>query len=244
MTILSSLNFKKEYIQELVDIDYSLKTKHFSPSYWAHDPSAQKLSGGRGASYKIELDGKMYVLRRYLRGGMMSALLTDRYLWMGKSLSRPYMEHKVTQHALKNNLPVAAVAAYWLEQTGFFYRAAIITDYLENEGTLASLLYLQAMPRLDWIKLGQLIRKFHLARIWHADLNANNILVMPNENFYLIDFDKAKIKTDPGSWQDSNLNRLLRSLKKIQRIRQELNQDFHFSMDDWQHLLSGYHKYC
>ena len=236
------MKFKKEYIRKLAESDYLFQTNDFIPGHWKHRSDTKALTGGRGASYKINVKGNRCVLRRYLRGGMMSGLLGDRYFWMGMSLSRPYLEHKVTQHAINNNLPVAAVMAFWLQRTGIIYRAAIISKYLDNKGTLAALLFQQALTRQNWFKLGQLIRKFHQVGIYHADLNANNILVDHNDDFFLIDFDKARIKTVPGGWQKANLNRLLRSLKKIQKKRIESAKSFHFSSDDWQQFLDGYDK--
>jgi tRNA A-37 threonylcarbamoyl transferase component Bud32 len=62
--------------------------------------------------------------------------------------------------------------------------------------------------------LGKTLRLFHAAQVFHADLNAHNILIDANYKAYLIDFDRGTIRTGE-SWKPSNLMRLQRSLHKL-----------------------------
>ena len=154
----------------------------------------------------------------------MARLLTDRYIWQGLSASRPHREQLAVQQALQFDLPVPQVAAYRVQRSGLFYRAAIISEYIANRGTLASWLFEWPVDENRWAELGQLIRRLHLAGIYHADLNANNILIDNHDRFYLIDFDKAVIKTVTAARGQANLGRLLRSLNKISIQRREAGQ--------------------
>jgi len=229
-------------IKQQDKINYRFQERDFDLAYWHSYGDTEVLSGGRGASQKIQLLGEQLVLRRYLRGGLIAKVLYDQYLWLGLENSRPYQEQRVSQYALKRNLPVAKVVAFCVKRTGLFYRAVIITLYIPNQGTLASFLSDKPLDNNSWSELGRLIRKFHRAGIFHADLNANNILIDLQNSFHVIDFDKAKIKTAPGRWQKANLERLLRSLRKIQNKRMHLEQNSYFTMDNWQSFLEGYGK--
>lgn len=230
------------FIQQDESFNHRFTEFDFDIAYWQQDPHTVQLTGGRGASYKIVIQGQALVLRHYLRGGMMAALLEDRYLWSGVSNSRPFREQLVINHALQHDLPVPEVVAFMLRKTGLYYRAAIISRYISNQGTLASWLYDHRMDNHSWQHIGQLIRRMHDAGIEHVDLNANNILIDQDMAFHLIDFDKAKIRSAMGSWSSANLTRLLRSLHKIQNQRESSNLAFHFNPHHWQALLQGYHE--
>ncbi len=229
------------FIQQDESFNHRFTEYDFDIAYWQQDPHTVQLTGGRGASYKIVVQGQALVLRRYLRGGMVAALLQDRYLWSGVSNSRPFREQLVIKHALQHHLPVAEVVAFMLRKKGLYYRAAIISRYIPNQGTLASWLYHQKLEADDWQRIGRLIRRMHDAGIEHVDLNANNILVDMEMGFHLIDFDKAKIKKTQDGWRSGNLTRLLRSLHKIQNQRESAGSAFHFNQHYWQSLLQGYH---
>ena len=50
-----------------------------------------------------------------------------------------------------------------------------------------------------------------------------------------LDFDRGAFR-EPGKWQQGNLDRLLRSLRKIQLLDSRIR----FSEQDWQFLLQAY----
>ena len=214
----------------------------FDISHWQQDPHTIQLTGGRGASFKVIIQNQPLVLRHYLRGGMVAALLKDQYLWRGISNSRPFREQWVIKHALQHHLPVPEVVAFMLRKKGLYYRAAIISRFIPNQGTLAGWLYEHPLDNHGWQQIGGIIRCMHDAGIEHVDLNANNILIDKEMRFHLIDFDKATIKNRQGSWTSSNLSRLLRSLHKIQKQREMSGLTFHFNQQHWQALLQGYHE--
>ena len=89
-----------------------------------------------------------------------------------------------------------------------------------------------------WSLVGATIKRFHNENIYHADLNAHNIL-LSNERIYLIDFDKGQkmSSTASSAWKQDNLARLQRSLNKLQQ-----QKSIKFSEGDWQQLLLAYQK--
>jgi 3-deoxy-D-manno-octulosonic acid kinase len=93
---------------------------------------------------------------------------------------------------------------------------------------------------LAWKDLGLVIRRMHEAGIYHADLNANNILLDEHDHFHLIDFDKARRLPASSSRLKNNVRRLRRSLLKIARQQAQAQQAFHFSETDWACFIQSY----
>ncbi len=85
-----------------------------------------------------------------------------------------------------------------------------------------------------WQKVGLMIRQFHQHQIYHADLNARNILIEGDKTF-LIDFDQSSIKMGE-SWKPKTLERLKRSLLKIKKQQ----TSFYFDENEWLILLKQY----
>ncbi|MCK5663358.1 MAG: 3-deoxy-D-manno-octulosonic acid kinase, partial [Thiotrichaceae bacterium] len=201
------MSFNQLIIKQADSISHQFTESDFDLSYWRSKKATVELAGGRGASQKIVIDGQFYVLRHYLRGGLIARLLHDQYIWSGLNRTRPFVEQQAIQHALKNNLPVAEVVAFNVIKQGLFYRASIISRFINNEGTLASFLYDNELAENKWFELGQLIKSLHRANIYHADLNANNILIDEAGKFHIIDFDKAEINIPLGDSAQKNVHR-------------------------------------
>jgi 3-deoxy-D-manno-octulosonic acid kinase len=91
-------------------------------------------------------------------------------------------------------------------------------------------------PQL-WKDIATTIKKFHDAGLFHADLNANNIMISTNNEVYLIDFDKSEFRVgNKNNWKENNIKRLLRSLNKIKNN----SQTFNFGNKDWELFLTAY----
>ena len=193
---------------------------------------------GRGRTLFFRVSGYDLVLRHYQRGGIMAGFMGDRYFWKGLEQARPYCEWQLLKTMYSLGLPVPRPAAYRVIRTGFTYRADIILHHLASTETLAELLKIERLPEGTWRAIGKFIKKFHNRGIFHADLNAHNILQNSSGRLYLIDFDKGRICYPRRSWQRSNLLRLQRSLKKLSC----LYDIFNFSDGDWQCLLEGYNQ--
>jgi len=229
------IKFSQCHVLQPQDAEFNLQAEHFEAAYWQDKPGSEPLDGGRGGSLRILLNGRNAILRHYYRGGWVTRLLSDQYLWFGKSLSRPWREWNILQRAVKADLPVPEAIAGCVCRTGLWYRAALITAYLEDTETLTRRLQRERLRRADWHRLGTLIKHMHAAGIRHADLTSDNVLIDSQLRFYLIDFDKARIMRRLDDWQFLPLHRFKRSIDKRNQ-----KQALSFSEDDWQALMDGY----
>lgn len=181
------------------------------------DPQHPKLSaapvthGGRQAAWFVSGDFGAAVLRHYKRGGLMARISTSHYVWTGAEATRSYAEFDLLRYMHDAGLPVPRplAAAYW--RRGLTYRAAIMVERLPGVRTLARIL-----DEGHQQSVAQALFAVHEAGIWHADLNAYNVLVEPGGKSWLIDFDKGR-RHDVLSQElrYANLLRLRRSLVKV-----------------------------
>ena len=191
---------------------------------------------GRAMVAYFQHDGVSMVLKHYYRGGLIARFLKDQYLGVDIEKSRAFREWRLLKTMRDFDLPVPEAVAARVKKSFLFYRADLITRMLQNTRTLSDVLEKQNIDNGQWEKIGVCIKRFHNRNIYHADLNARNILIDDDRNIYLIDFDNSYIRSGSDSWKASNLARLHRSLSKFKRKY----QGFNFSDTDWQALLRGY----
>jgi len=195
----------------LADAALSPEPSWFDPAHWQSVGAGRPLGRGRGTAFSAGQDGQ-WVLRHFHRGGLPGRLVSDRYVWLGKARSRPVHEFEVLAKLVDAGAPVPRPVAALVQRSGFFYRGDILVERVEGAVTLAEL-----APRLDearWAGVGRSIRHFHRAGGWHADLNANNILITP-DRVVIIDLDRGRSDCTNRGKQRNNLDRLLRSLYKL-----------------------------
>jgi len=219
----------------------TLRTSNFSPAffepgYWRGHDAIEGSALGRGTTWFIRSGDSRFVLRHYRRGGLMAKISTDAYLWRGEAETRSFAEWYLTYHLYRAGLPVPAPIAARYRRHGMFYRADLITQRIEDSESLAARLTQGPISLTQWIAIGRCIRRFHDAGVDHADLNAHNILLAP-EQVYLIDFDRGTLRRR-GWWADTNLVRLYRSLEKVTL----LTSPDSFTDQDWHSLLAGYRE--
>jgi|SRR5580658_2117951 3-deoxy-D-manno-octulosonic acid kinase len=214
----------------------NLSLQWFDPAYWRTRGELDGTAQGRAAVHFIKSEGRGYVLRHYHRGGLMARISGDRYGWHSEESTRPFAEWLLTYRLHRAGLPVPAPIGARYVRTGSTYSGDLITERLATVGTLAECLRTGALSIVTWISIGRCIRRFHDARVCHADLNAHNVL-LSEDDVYLIDFDRGQLRA-PGLWRDGNLVRLRRSLEKIAwGLPAE-----RFSESDWHGLLDGYRQ--
>jgi len=201
-------------IRQQEEIDWKFQDEHFDSRFWQQKPGFQATIGGRGGSCLIELDGLKAVLRRYHRGGIMGSVFFDQYLWLGQSFSRPWREWDILLQARAADLPVPEPVAAFTCRSGLWYRAALITAFLDDTEMMTQRLQRESLSRECWFKLGLLVKQMHSAGIRHADLTSDNILMDSSDRFYLVDFDKARIMNKLDDWQWRPLYRFQRSIEK------------------------------
>ena len=192
---------------------------YFSVDYWR---SRQALVGeavGRGSAWFIEASFGPVVLREFLRGGWVAKLSRQSYFFTTVARSRPFREYHLLAALYEQGLPVPRPVAALCKHHGFISTGALMTARIASVQTLADMLPgnqdgsdLQAG---HWESIGKCIRRFHDAGVWHADLNARNILLDAGFQVYLIDFDRARFTPGKAVNGEGNLNRLKRSLSKL-----------------------------
>ncbi len=203
-----------------------------------HPASTSATAPGRGEAVFYQHGDLPLVLKHYHRGGMVAAIMGDRYLGYVAEKTRSFREWCLLRILQQFGLPAPVpVLASFSKASLFSYRADLITVAIPNSMPLADFLFTHPLSDEGWQKLGQVLARFHEKSVYHADLNARNILLDPKQ-FYLIDFDKGSVRALTEGWKQLNLVRLQRSLKKFKAAY----PDMHYTQENWQQLLEGYKK--
>jgi 3-deoxy-D-manno-octulosonic acid kinase len=219
----------------------TLRTSNFSadffePEYWRAHDAIEGTARGRGTTWFVRSGDSSFVLRHYRRGGLMAKVSRDGYWWNGEAETRSFAEWYLTYHLHRAGLPVPVPIAARYRRRGLLYRADLITQRIDDSESLAARLGQGPLSLTQWIAIGRCLRRFHDAGVDHADLNAHNILLTP-EQVYLIDFDRGTLRRR-GWWADNNLVRLYRSLEKLTLLAAPES----FTDQDWHSLLAGYRE--
>lgn len=203
---------------------------HADDALFVPPPSAVSAAGGRGRAFILPRGDGEWVLRHYRRGGHAARFLGDLYLWNGLAASRPWREWRLLASLYKEGLPVPRPVAARVSRQGLFYRGDLVTRRIPGARSLAELL--GGTSDIPWGAVGRTLRRFHDANVWHADLNAHNIVLDARGNVHLLDFDRGERRAAAAGWKMANLLRLKRSLDKLSRgrVHREL----------WSALLDGY----
>lgn len=205
------------------------------PRWWAARGAVVPLGAGRGSAWSIEADERSLVLRHYRRGGLMARVSDDRYWWLGAGETRSFVEWHLLYLMRRRGLPVPEPVAATYRRRGRSYTADLLMERIPATTSLAGRLALSPQPISIWVAIGRCLRRFHVAGICHADLNAHNVLLDAQDRIWVIDFDRARLRA-PGLWADANLARLYRSLRKISAPLPAER----FTAADWSSLLDGY----
>jgi 3-deoxy-D-manno-octulosonic acid kinase len=199
------------------------------------DRSGTGALAGRGRTLFKTIGGRECVLRHYYRGGMIRRLSEDSFVWAGQERTRPFREWRLLAELQRRKLPVPIPVAARYIRRGLFYTADLITERLPGVDSLAVRLDAGTLSDDLWRNIGVTIARFHVQRVFHADLNAHNIQLDSEGRVYLLDFDRGRIMRNSGRWCGRNLQRLHRSLEKV--CRESAGS---FAERDWATLLAGY----
>ncbi len=219
------------------DIFGKISDADFEPAHWPlSSPVTGRLrSSGRGNTTIVRGDDGEFVLRHFMRGGLIGRLVSDSYLWLGEEATRAFSEWRLLSELLAMELPVPRPAAARYSRSGLSYRADLLTVLIPDAMSLSERIATLLCTDDFWRKLGSDIAFFHKAGVFHADLNAYNIQMDRDDKVWLIDFDRGRLR-QPGPWRKGNLARLHRSLRKIK----QLDPTLQYSESNWEQLLEGY----
>lgn len=209
----------------------------FEASGWLHaEPVVGSLgSAGRGNTMFVGNVPRQFVLRHFVRGGLIGRLVRDRYLFNGEDKTRAFAEWRMLAKMADSGLRVPRPAAARYRRHGMFYTADLITVRIPGVRPLSEVIAGKPQDSGFWESLGASVQGFHAAGVYHADMNAYNLQIDGKGALWMLDFDRGRL-LQPGSWQQQTLRRLHRSLQKIRTLDARL----HFSGEDWERFLEGY----
>ena len=208
----------------------------FNATYWQKQKAITGTAQGRGTTYFIKHSNNEWVLRHYYRGGLVGKIIHDSYLFTSFEKTRAAQEFNLLKTLSLLNLPAPTPIAYCVKKSGLSYQADILTARITDAQDLVAVLSTSAVTEQMWQSIGRCIKAFHQQGIYHHDLNTHNILIDKHEKIWLIDFDRGEQRQPNKKWQQSNLDRLLRSFNK-EKAKLSV---FNWCADDWQLLLEGY----
>jgi len=239
---MESATYKQDSLSIVYDpgLLESPNVDYFSVDFWKSQQALKGEAVGRGSAWFIDAPFGPLVLRHYLRGGWAAKLSRRHYLFTTVSRSRPFREYHLLARLFEQGLPVPRPVAALCESQGLRSTGSILTMRIPSAKTLADILPgNKDSVNLDagfWESAGQCIRQFHDAGVWHADLNARNILLDAELKVFLIDFDRARFIPGKAVQGQGNLNRLKRSLVKLWPAKTLTEME-----PAWLQLEAGYH---
>ncbi|KZZ52580.1 hypothetical protein A3758_11375 [Oleiphilus sp. HI0118] len=188
---------------------------YFEPKYWQTKHAIEGHERGRGTTWFVRHRTHSLVLRHYYRGGLMSRINRDAYVYTGAKNTRSFKEFSVLQALFDAGLPVPEPAAARVIRKGRSYTADLITRRIPNA---QDLLQVFQAPATNTIirDIAETVAQLHNFGVWHPDLNIQNILVDNKQKVWIIDFDQAKILRLKQRHRMRMLERLQRSFMKEQ----------------------------
>ena len=212
----------------------------FAPDTLSHANACERVAqGGRVPALFFTQGDDSFVLKRYHRGGWLGRCVRNTYCYAGEAAVRSFHEWRLLAELQRLSLPAPAPCAARYRRQGMCYTADLITLRLHAQ-PLSQVLIRERLLASRWRALGAVLRRFHDAGVYHADLNAHNILIGDGEHdFFVVDFDKARIiAAAKVSRFTGNLKRLRRSLLKLKTQ----SSVFMYEDKDFSELAGGYYS--
>lgn len=206
--------------------------------------------GGRGrivAARPAAHETQRWVVRPYLRGGLIGWFNTDLHLAVGRP--RPWIEAQAIGALATAGVPTVEVIAGLVYPAarrrwfgGALYRAELVTRYVPDPRELADLLFgadhlTDASERQALLlRAGSTCRAIAEAGVWHRDLNARNLLGLHHEAEVLrvLDLDRAVVGVHANTAVTRMTSRLARSLRKF-----ETASGLRLSAEEWRAFEAG-----
>ena len=224
----------------LLDEDYTINERDdvFSALDSSNESMIRVKRAGRGSVSYFTHSEKSMVHKHYLRGGLVSKLIFDRYLWLNLELTRSFIEFRALEEMSQLGLPVPRPIAARVKRLGVSYTADLITEKLENTKTFGDCLRDQSASEQIFLAIGETIKNFHAKGCYHPDLNVENILIDESQKVFLLDFDRWKRKEESRRIGITNIKRLESSIRKRLGLK-----GLPFPHKEWQGFLAIYHSH-
>jgi 3-deoxy-D-manno-octulosonic acid kinase len=229
-TATGAIVFDQSIIREMSD-------DKFTSAGWPHsDPLEGRLgSDARSQTMFVGNVPRQFVLRHFVRGGLLGKLVHDAFLWTGADSTRSFREWRMLAKMADRNLRVPRPAAARYCQHGAIYTADIITVRIPHVKPLLQRIAERAWSAEFWHSVGQSIHEFHDCGVYHPDMSVHNLQIDDDARLWMLDFDRGRL-LPPGAWQQTTLNRLHRSLRNATSLDPKLN----YQHENWEQLLEGY----
>ena len=186
----------------------------FDLPWWQARGLTQGSFDGRAKVHVVRHGDARWVLRRYLRGGLIARLSDHTYVWGGLRATRPWREWHLLAALRERGLPVPRPVAAHVRRVGWRYSGHLLSELIPDAVPFAELLQSGALEPADWQAAGRTLRRFHDAAVHHPDLNLRNILRAGDGSIHILDFDKGRLEAP--AWQlHGELRRLQRSIGKF-----------------------------
>ena len=223
----------------LLDEDYTVNERDdvFSALDSSNELKVRVKQAGRGSVSFFSHAEKSMVHKHYLRGGLVSKLIFDRYLWINLELTRSFIVFRALAEMSQLGLPVPRPIAARVRRRGVYYTADLITEKLDNTRTLGDFLYDQSVSEQIFSTIGETIANFHATGCYHPDLNVENILIDESQKVFLLDFDRWKRKEESKRLGVTNIERLKSSIRK--RLG---SMGLPFPEKEWRGFLATYYS--
>ncbi len=187
----------------------------FEPAHWQAQGGVLARFTGRGQALLVQQGAAQWVLRPYLRGGLVAKISRDAYWWTGLEATRPWQEWRLTAALHAQGLPVPRPVAARVQRQGLFYRGDLITEFLPGTRPFCDVLAAGQAQPVHWQRLGQVLRQLRDAGVHHPDLNVRNVLLNADGEVFVIDFDKARLGSTAAQFMQ-DVARFKRSIDKFQ----------------------------
>ncbi len=191
----------------------------------------KNLDKGRGSSKIINISGKEYLLKKEVRGGLLSNILSSSFLDLSKFNNELEIVELLSD--LDLTFPILARIAF---KRNLLWRVFTLSLFFDESVSLK-----EVSIGKDWedekiFSAGKTIANLHKLGFYHSDLNMGNIVFQGND-CKIIDFKNSYFYSSPlaASLSLKNLLRLIRSYHK-ENLRLAIKPGKEFE----EILLSGY----
>lgn len=167
---------------------------------------------GRGGLKLLSIDGKLFVCRKYLHGGVGRAVTKDLFL----SEKRALNELEIMLYLEEKRFPVVEPVGILVGEDFPFRKPHIITKFEENVGELLE--FIKVSPRKKRLRAIRDLARYMCVLIkfdvYHPDLHLRNVLVKKDGKLIFLDFDKASRKAISRKNIEAMIWRLNRFVEK------------------------------